>query len=142
MYARKSANINKQDRENPASDDENCNDRREETRINMRSAPFRKGSPHTTTKRNTSSITSTSGRKLAPSQQTDTSRVHTNKATPKEVSSGAMHDNDGGCVFNMIDTTRKVLSPLGTGSRPPAKRSRQDTGEVDQRGGMSQIILM
>ena len=75
MYVRKGAVINKQDGESTASDDENSSDRREQARTNMRSTPFGKGAPHTTTKRNASSTTSTSGRKLALAQQVDTSRV-------------------------------------------------------------------
>jgi len=51
-YVRKGVMINKKDGENPASDNENCSDRREQARTNMRSAPIGKGTPHTTTKRN------------------------------------------------------------------------------------------
>jgi len=65
-YVHKGADINKEDGKKPVSDNKNSDDRREQTMINRRSAPFGKGSSRTTTKSNTSSTTSTSGRQLAP----------------------------------------------------------------------------
>jgi len=49
-YVHKGADINKEDGKKPVSDDENSDDRREQKKINRRSAPFGKGSSHTTTK--------------------------------------------------------------------------------------------
>ena len=66
MYVHKGADMNKEDGKKPVSDNKNSDDRREQTMINRRSAPFGKGSSRTTTKSNTSSTTSTSGRQLAP----------------------------------------------------------------------------
>jgi len=51
-YVRKGVMINKKYRVSAASENENCSDRREQARTNMRSAPIGKGTPHTTTKRN------------------------------------------------------------------------------------------
>jgi len=117
-YVHKGADINKEDRKKPVSDDENSDDRREQTKINRRSVPFGKGSSRTTTKRNALSTTSTSGRQLAPAQQTDTSRVHASMTTPKKVSGGATHDNDAGDgVYKTTDATRKASPPLGTSSQ-------------------------
>jgi len=116
-YVHKGADMNKEDGKKPVSDNENSDDRSKQRKINRRSAPFGKACPHTTTKSNALSTTSTSGRQLAPAQQTDTSTVHTSKTTPKKVSDGAPHDNDtGDGVYKMTDVTRKASPPLGTSS--------------------------
>ena len=51
-HVHKGVHINKEDGKKQASDNENSDDRREQTKINRRSALFRKGPPHTSTKRN------------------------------------------------------------------------------------------
>jgi len=61
-HVHKGTNTNKEDGKKPTSDDENSDDRREQTKINRRSAPFGKDPPHTTTKRNALSTTSIGGR--------------------------------------------------------------------------------
>ena len=131
-YVHKGAHINKEEGKKPAGDDENSDDRREQTKINRRSAPVGKVYPHTTTKSNASSTTSTSGGQLASAQQTGTSRVHTSKTTPKKVSGGVTHDNDAGNgVYRTTEVTRKASPSLGTSSQRTQKSVQQDrTGQA------------
>ena len=49
-YVHKGANVNKEDGKKPASDSENSDDRRKQTKSNRRMAPVGKGSSHTTNK--------------------------------------------------------------------------------------------
>jgi len=131
-HVHKGADINKEDGKKPARDNENSDDRREQTKINRRSAPFGNAPPHTTTKRNATSTTSTGGRQLAPAQQTDSSGIHTSKTTPDKLSRDATNENDAGDgVYKTTDTTRKASPPMGKSSQRTQKSAQWDrTGGV------------
>jgi len=133
-HVHKGTDINKEDGKKPASDDEKSDDRREQTKFSRRSTPFGKGPPHTTTKRNASSTTSTGGRQLAlaPTQHNDTSGIHISKTTSEKMSRDATHNNDAvDGVYKTTDATRKASPPMGTSSQRTQKSVQRDrTGGV------------